>query len=1168
MMPACNFANLSVVSLLTVMLALPCKVSAQTDIESIISAPTGTPIIPVRNGYVNLNGGNLHLEIPVQAVPERGSSPATSTFVYNSTFWQLGPGGGVSGGPVWTLTGGPLWSFTVTNGLPALGYASPINIRYVPCGSNSGIAGTIELYTAWTYTDPAGNTHYFEPGVTSTDNCVTVPFEGAPTQIYPNGYAAQTAKAFALDGSGYLLSITNGDNPSITAPDGSTYSTTVNGNMGGLDTVNPDGSTLSVAESDFPAGSGDAAPGPWLPSSGSLSCPEFMRGDQSPYSPQASITCTVGIRPMDGTSITSGNPPLLTMVYEYVPVCTAFYAQYSNTSTSFANYDFCGGIWTVQSITLPDQVSTYLFSYDTGTSPGHYGQLTQMTLPTGGVVKYSYYPSTGSGLGFASETRGDIQSVTDNAGTTTFSRTFCPVNTGGCYQPYLTTTVTYPSHILDPLVPTNIVQDQSIFSATTTNANTSPIQGQVIQQDYLAGTLTKTTSWDTTIIGTPSFSQVTWNQTGTTDRVEYKYGPGSVVQRADEFVNGTLYRTELKNYQQDTASIAYVSQYNMFTYPTLTQILDGSGNVLAQETRTYDEYGASYCTNGPPGVGGAPMLTNISGAVRHDDVNYGANRWARGNPTTITTSTSANSSVTRHFCYDTLGNVTEAVDGNGNPTRYSYADNFADTSCIASNTPTYALPTLITDALGHQTKITYGSCLRSPVQTQGPNDLAAGRTGTTQSYYPDGRPNCSTSPDGGKSCLQYSDVNTTLYTQLVSSTAGSHVVSTVVDGYGNNIKTIDQSAGSEVDKSYDSYGRVSTVSNPIVAGSGGAIPVTTYAYDGLGRPTAVLRSDGSSEQTNIYTGQNIDTYGEAGVHHQLVYDATGRLVTVFELGTSSSPVNYETDYTYDAVNNLTRIDQWGGPKGTSGEVVRQFGYDWLGRIKTSINPETGTICYGVWSGNICSGGYDAVGNVLFKTDGRNVTTAFTYDALNRLVQKSVPIVSSTTTGGLSEFMSTCYQFDTLSGAPASANLVGHLVAEWTQTGKNCANAYSPSISLTAKGISNYDPMGRPLTSQQCVKTMCQNVPFKQNQTYDLAGHMTSWTDGRGLMSFSQQFDSAGRPMSLTNSVSGNGFPSVLFSVQGYTPASSLQNWTVGDGYLNFFRSYDNRLRVTSEAVTH
>jgi hypothetical protein len=163
----------------------------------------------------------------------------------------------------------------------------------------------------------------------------------------------------------------------------------------------------------------------------------------------------------------------------------------------------------------------------------------------------------------------------------------------------------------------------------------------------------------------------------------------------------------------------------------------------------------------------------------------------------------------------------------------------------------------------------------------------------------------------------------------------------------------------------------------------------------------------------------------------------------------------------------------------------------------------------------------------------------------------------------------CYQYDTISGAPSSANLIGHLTAEWTQSGSSCPSAYSLTSTavLTAKLVLSYDAMGRSLLSQQCISSKCQTNPFTQTQTYDLAGNMTSWTDGRGLMTFSQQFDAASRPRSVINTLSGDGMPSVLFSAQGYDPAGHLLNWNVGD-YLNFNRSYDSRLRITSETVTH
>jgi hypothetical protein len=51
--------------------------------------------------------------------------------------------------------------------------------------------------------------------------------------------------------------------------------------------------------------------------------------------------------------------------------------------------EYSGTITVIQSIQLPDGTS-YQFSYDFGTSPGHYGELIGVTLPTGGQITYGY----------------------------------------------------------------------------------------------------------------------------------------------------------------------------------------------------------------------------------------------------------------------------------------------------------------------------------------------------------------------------------------------------------------------------------------------------------------------------------------------------------------------------------------------------------------------------------------------------------------------------------------------------------------------------------------------------------------------------------------------------------------------------------------------------------
>jgi RHS repeat-associated protein len=1107
--------------------AIPLVVCGQTELNSLISAPQGTPRIPVRYGSVNVNTGNLHLDIPLVSMSERGTGPSTTTLSYDSMFWL---GLGVQGG-IYPPTTNSYWTVRTESGLEQLGSVYPVNVETQSCGS--GWYGSIQFYTSWEMEDSNGNLHFFSPGTTETQNCAS-----ATGQLeYPNGTGNQTASGQATDGSGFYLSITNGNSAQLFAPDGYTYGVTPNGNQGFLNSNMP----ASYQQQGFtePSLGTDA-----LPSLSASGCSPG-RGAQ-PYVAQSSRTCQLTYRALNGSSASA----VYALVYEYIPVCTGFWVGGNSVQQA---YDYCGGIWAVQSLTMPDGVSTYTFTYDSGTTHGHYGQLLSMSLPTGGTVSYAYYPPSGINTYYQSSSRGDIEYIIDNGGKTSFSRTWCTPGPS-CMTQFSTATITPPTHVPDPSQPNAAAQDQVVYSTAQSPASGNVTPTSMTEQVYLNGSLAQTKTWDTTVIALPSYAQSTWAATGATDRVQYTYTTGSVVSRADEYLNGSLYRSLVKQFQQDTSSIPYVSQYHMVNYPTLTQLLDGKGNVLAQEQRTYDEYGASYCNVAPPGLSALPMLTNITGAVGHEDTYHGSSRWARGNPTTITSSTSATTSITTHACYDTLGNVTETIDGNGNPTAISHADSFTDTNCILSSTPTYAFPTQVTDALGHKTKMTYNSCMRAVVQEQDPNDIANGRTGTQNTFDVQGRPLCTIAPDGGQKCTMYNSATLSTISQLLAANV-AHTQTITLDAYGNKAHTFDQITGVQVDSTFDSFGRLSTVSNPYIPGSGTTNALTSYGYDGLNRITAILNPD-KTEQKSVYTGQNLDTYDEAGAHHQLLYDSVGRLVSVFELGTTGQPLSLETDYTYDQRNNLTRVDQWGGAKGSSGERARIFSYDWISRLTSAQQPESGTTCYGTWSSGTvgsgtCQGGYDGNSNLLYKTDARNITVTYGYDKLNRLHTKTYSDGTPSVTMNYDE-----------SGDRGAGACGGSGFVQCNTLGR----LSSIGTSNSTNSIFGYDPVGRTILKSSCIGTTCSNNRFDQYFTYDLAGNETSYDHGynaaaaiyfggHGLV-----YDAAGRIQSFTTTATAT----PLFTATKYGSAGLLES-ALGNA-LHETRSYDARLRQESYNV--
>jgi YD repeat-containing protein len=190
---------------------------------------------------------------------------------------------------------------------------------------------------------------------------------------------------------------------------------------------------------------------------------------------------------------------------------------------------------------------------------------------------------------------------------------------------------------------------------------------------------------------------------------------------------------------------------------------------------------------------------------------------------------------------------------------------------------------------------------------------------------------------GGATTYSYNDINLPFSITTSQQTSSSASISTtqVLDGMGK-IGQSQNPDGSLVDVTYDSKGRTHTVSNPYFL-SDSAPASTTYNYDVLDRIHNVTRQDGSS-LTTTYFG-NCSTVTDV-TSRKTCSDALGRVTGVWE---DPNGLNYETDYAYSALGNLTQVKQ--------GSLAnRVFTYDSLSQLITAYNPESGTTCYGKWSG--------------------------------------------------------------------------------------------------------------------------------------------------------------------------------------------------------------------------
>src|SRR5262249_42502757 len=138
---------------------------------------------------------------------------------------------------------------------------------------------------------------------------------------------------------------------------------------------------------------------------------------------------------------------------------------------------------------------------------------------------------------------------------------------------------------------------------------------------------------------------------------------------------------------------------------------------------------------------------------------------------------------------------------------------------------------------------------------------------------------------------------------------------------------------------------------------------STTLYDALGRVTSVTSPDGSVTTTS-YLGPCATITDPTGKALTSCSDGLGRLSQILEDPGTSPHLNYETDYRYDALDNLLCVAQRGNNSGTFTNCVstpatwrpRSFTYDSLSRLTQAVNPESGTVSYV----------YDANGNLSTK----------------------------------------------------------------------------------------------------------------------------------------------------------------------------------------------------------
>jgi RHS repeat-associated protein len=414
------------------------------------------------------------------------------------------------------------------------------------------------------------------------------------------------------------------------------------------------------------------------------------------------------------------------------------------------------------------------------------------------------------------------------------------------------------------------------------------------------------------------------------------------------------------------------------------QVQDGSGVQRAYTTYGYDESGLQPSNVSEQHVAGQSYPGNQTSVHR-----WLSNGSAVSQSPCSVSVASGGYLVTNRIFYDT-GEVQQITDPCLYLTSYQY-----------SSTNFGAYPTTVTNALSQSATYGYDFNTGLVTSTTDPNLQPTTKTydvmgRLTQVNYPDGGQTTYCYTDlGGATCSQASAPPYAVVTTKKITSSLNETSTNIFDGLGRVIQTqlnSDPDGVDYVDTTYDADGRKATVSNSHRSTSSTTDGTTTYVYDALGRVCVTVPSDGTAvsgtcptarpakDTFSSYTGNCTTMTDEAGKSRKSCVDGLGRMTGVWEDPSSS---NYETDYQYNTLGDLTSVTQKGS--NSANARIRTFQYDSISRLTSASNPESGNITYS----------YDADGNVVTKTGPRpnqtgslTVRTTNTYDKLNRLAKKS------------------------------------------------------------------------------------------------------------------------------------------------------------------------------------
>jgi RHS repeat-associated protein len=464
------------------------------------------------------------------------------------------------------------------------------------------------------------------------------------------------------------------------------------------------------------------------------------------------------------------------------------------------------------------------------------------------------------------------------------------------------------------------------------------------------------------------------------------------------------------------------------------------------------------------------------------------------------------------FTYGAQGNLATATDALGRVTRYTAYD--ANGRLLSWQDPNGLTTTLTYDARGRLLSRTEGT------------------EATQFTYDAVGQLKKIVLPSGATLAYTYD---------------AAHRLIGVRDALGNRIAwTLDKQGNRVGEKAYDPANTLKRTH--------------TWAYDGLSR---MVKSIGAYSQATIFA-----------------YDANGNLTKL------TDPLNQVTAQVYDALNRLIRIT------GPNGGVTRQS-YDASDRL-TGVTDPRGLVTAYAYDGldvpasiqspdtGATTNTYDAAGNLLSSTDARGLTTTYAYDALNRVTQtlfadgKQIVHAYDQGANGLGRLTqitdpsgTTAWTYDAHGRVLQKQQTVGTATLTvnyaYDAKGRLSQTTYPSGRQLTytydaAGQIQSLSLAGQPLLSQ------IRHQPFgpvagwvwsngtAYSRTFNLDGRLTAFPLANGARTLT--YDAAGRVTALVGTAAQQSF--------GYDALDRLTQFTNGAATQDY--AYDGNGNRTEKTV--